>query len=93
MSSASSLASTLLRREILDLHAYHVPDSAGYIKLDAMENPYSVPPALRGEIAAAVAAAAINRLPRPRRRRAQGKNPWCAGLAGRDGGAARQWLG
>ncbi|MDP2694073.1 MAG: histidinol-phosphate transaminase [Gallionella sp.] len=65
MSSASSLASKLLRREILDLHAYHVPDSAGYIKLDAMENPYSVPPALRGEIAHMVAAAAINRYPDP----------------------------
>ena len=65
MPSASSLASTLLRREILDLHAYHVPDSAGYIKLDAMENPYSVPPALCGEIADAVAAAAINRYPDP----------------------------
>jgi histidinol-phosphate aminotransferase len=65
MPSASSLASTLLRREILDLHAYHVPDSAGYIKLDAMENPYPVPSALRGEIADAVAAAAINRYPDP----------------------------
>ena len=65
MPSASSLASTLLRREILDLHAYHVPESAGYIKLDAMENPYSVPPALRGEIADAVAAVAINRYPDP----------------------------
>ena len=65
MSSASFLANTLLRREILDLHAYHVPDSAGYIKLDAMENPYPVPPALRGEIAEAVASAAINRYPDP----------------------------
>ncbi|MBI5438321.1 MAG: histidinol-phosphate transaminase [Nitrosomonadales bacterium] len=65
MSSASSLASTLLRREILDLHAYHVPDSAGYIKLDAMENPYLLPHALRGEIADMVASAAINRYPDP----------------------------
>jgi histidinol-phosphate aminotransferase len=63
--SASSLAGTLLRQEVLDLHAYHVPDSSGYIKLDAMENPYPVPPALRGEIAEAVAAAAINRYPDP----------------------------
>jgi histidinol-phosphate aminotransferase len=55
----------LLRREILELHAYHVPDSAGYIKLDAMENPYQVPPALRGEIAEVVASAAINRYPDP----------------------------
>ncbi|OGS99573.1 MAG: histidinol-phosphate transaminase [Gallionellales bacterium RIFCSPLOWO2_12_FULL_59_22] len=65
MPSAFSLASTLLRREILDLHAYHVPDSTGYIKLDAMENPYPVPSALRGEIAGVVAAAAINRYPDP----------------------------
>lgn len=63
--SASSLASSLLRREILDLHAYHVPDSGGYIKLDAMENPYSVPQALRDEIAAIVAHAALNRYPDP----------------------------
>jgi len=63
--SASSLAGALLRQEVLDLHAYLVPDSSGYIKLDAMENPYLVPPALRGEIAEAVAAAAINRYPDP----------------------------
>jgi len=62
---ASFLAGTLLRQEVLDLHAYHVPDSSGYIKLDAMENPYLVPPALRAEIAEAVAAAAINRYPDP----------------------------
>jgi histidinol-phosphate aminotransferase len=63
--SATSLASALLRHEILELHAYHVPESAGYIKLDAMENPYPIPPALRGEIAETVAAAAINRYPDP----------------------------
>ena len=63
--SASSLSSILLRQEVLGLHAYHVPDSAGYIKLDAMENPYLLPNALRGEIAAAVASAAINRYPDP----------------------------
>lgn len=58
-------ATALLRREILELHAYHVPDSTGYIKLDAMENPYQVPPALLGEIVKAVASAAINRYPDP----------------------------
>ncbi len=63
--TASELAGTLLRREILDLHAYHVPDSAGYIKLDAMENPYQLPTTLREEIAAAVADAPINRYPDP----------------------------
>src|SRR3990172_1693942 len=63
--SASSLAGTLLRQEVIDLHAYHVPDSAGCIKLDAMENPYHLPSVLRGEIAEAVASAAINRYPDP----------------------------
>ena len=63
--SATALAAALLRREVLDLHAYHVPDSSGYIKLDAMENPYLVPSVLRGEIAEAVATAAINRYPDP----------------------------
>ena len=61
----TALVSTLLRGEILDLQAYPVPDSTGYIKLDAMENPYLVSPALREEIAAAVANAAINRYPDP----------------------------
>ena len=62
---AAYLADTLLRREIIALHAYQVPDSVGYIKLDAMENPYPVPEALRREIAEAVADAAINRYPDP----------------------------
>ena len=62
---ASTLVGSLLRKEVLDLHAYHVPDSSGYIKLDAMENPYLVSPVLRGEIAEAVASAAINRYPDP----------------------------
>lgn len=65
MSSIPAPAGALLRQEVLDLHAYYVPDSSGYIKLDAMENPYPVPPALRDEIAAAVATAAINRYPDP----------------------------
>lgn len=33
----------LLRPELRELSAYHVPDSKGYIKLDAMENPYAWP--------------------------------------------------
>jgi histidinol-phosphate aminotransferase len=45
------------------LHAYHVPPASGMIKLDAMENPYFLPPGLRAEIAQAVADAEINRYP------------------------------
>jgi len=75
------LASKLLRQEILDLHAYHVPDSGGYIKLDAMENPYVVPQALRDEIAAAVAHAAINRYPDPNPASLKGKIRSLLGLS------------
>ncbi len=53
----------LLRPDVLALHAYHVPPASGMIKLDAMENPYILPQALRDEIARLVAGAAINRYP------------------------------
>ncbi|MBI5658689.1 MAG: histidinol-phosphate transaminase [Nitrosomonadales bacterium] len=53
----------LLRQEVLALHAYHVPPAAGMVKLDAMENPYPLPPQLREEIARLAADAAINRYP------------------------------
>lgn len=59
------LVHALVRPEILALQAYHVADSTGYIKLDAMENPYLVPQALREEIAAGVADAPLNRYPDP----------------------------
>src|SRR5487761_2580618 len=65
MSSVSQLVNTLIRPELLALAAYHVPDSSGLIKLDAMENPYLVPQSLRDEIAAVVANADINRYPDP----------------------------
>jgi len=54
---------SLIRPEILALHAYHVPVSSGMVKLDAMENPYLLPQDLRDEIARLVADAAINRYP------------------------------
>jgi histidinol-phosphate aminotransferase len=53
----------LLRQEVLALQAYHVPPSAGMVKLDAMENPYALPQPLRDEIAAWAANAALNRYP------------------------------
>lgn len=62
---SAQLPNALLREEILALHAYHVPDSEGYTKLDAMENPYLLPQNLRDEIAGLVANAAVNRYPDP----------------------------
>ena len=53
----------IIRDEIRALTAYHVPDPAGMVKLDAMENPYRLPADLMGAIAARVAGAALNRYP------------------------------
>lgn len=55
----------LLRPEILAMQAYHVPDSAGLVKLDAMENPYRLDEPLRAELARRLADVAINRYPVP----------------------------
>ena len=55
----------IIRDEIRALSAYHVPSSQGMIKLDAMENPYGLPPELQAEIAELVAGAPINRYPDP----------------------------
>ncbi|MEO1766653.1 histidinol-phosphate transaminase [Thiobacter aerophilum] len=53
----------LIRDEIRALTPYHVPEATGYVKLDAMENPYPLPEALRAEIAQLVAHTDINRYP------------------------------
>jgi len=57
--------SDLIRREIQALSAYHVPDAAGMIKLDAMENPFSMPDELLQELAQQLTGAEINRYPDP----------------------------
>lgn len=53
----------LIRDEIRALSAYHVPEHAGLVRLDAMENPHQLPIALCQEIAELAAAAPINRYP------------------------------
>jgi len=53
----------VIRPEILRLLPYHVPSSSGMIKLNAMENPYSLPETLREEIAQLVTTISANRYP------------------------------
>ena len=55
----------LVRPEILALKAYHVADAAGMVKLDAMENPYPLPPAMRRELAEVLSRVELNRYPEP----------------------------
>jgi len=63
--SAADLVRRLVRDEIRALSAYHVASAEGMVKLDAMENPYRLPEAVRAEIGRAVADALINRYPDP----------------------------
>jgi len=58
----------LIRDEIRALAAYPVPDSQGMVKLDAMENPYGLPPEIEAEVARLVACAPLNRYPDPQAR-------------------------
>lgn len=54
-----------IRSEIRDLSAYHVPDSADFIKLDAMENPYHWPETMVEEWLAVLREVSLNRYPDP----------------------------
>lgn len=60
-----SLITHIIRPEILDLSKYHVPDSSGFVKLDAMENPYTLSPQLQQALAQRLAQVALNRYPVP----------------------------
>jgi histidinol-phosphate aminotransferase len=60
-----SLIDNVIRSDVRSLAAYPVPDSAGFVKLDAMENPYSLPEHLRAELGQRLAQAAMNRYPVP----------------------------
>ena len=63
MSMHSSLNN--IRPEIRSIGAYHVADATGLIKLDAMENPYTLPDDLKAQLAQALAQVAMNRYPIP----------------------------
>jgi len=39
-----------IRQDIQSMQAYAIQDSAGMLKLDAMENPFALPPALQAEL-------------------------------------------
>ena len=56
---------SVIREEIRGIAAYHVPDSTGMVKLDAMENPYGLPSDLTQEIGRLAAQAGLNRYPDP----------------------------
>jgi histidinol-phosphate aminotransferase len=54
---------SLIRDEVRAMSAYHVPSADGMVKLDAMENPFSLPPALARQLGERLASVALNRYP------------------------------
>ena len=52
-----------IRRDVQSMHAYPIQDSAGMVKLDAMENGYTLPPALQAQLGERLGKLAINRYP------------------------------
>ncbi len=56
-------ATARLRPDVQAMHAYAVQDCTGMVKLDAMENPYQLPPALQAELGQRLGALAVNRYP------------------------------
>ena len=55
----------LVRPEVLAMKAYHVAPARGMVKLDAMENPYRLPPHLARELGERLAGVEVNRYPDP----------------------------
>ncbi|HEX7605696.1 MAG TPA: histidinol-phosphate transaminase [Usitatibacter sp.] len=56
---------SLVRDDVRALTAYHVAPADGLVKLDAMENPYGLPPELREAMAKRLALVDVNRYPDP----------------------------
>jgi histidinol-phosphate aminotransferase len=54
-----------IRQDVQSMHAYAIQDSRGLIKLDAMENPFTLPPELQQELGQRLGRLAINRYPGP----------------------------
>ena len=52
-----------IRQDVQGMHAYAVQDSRGMVKLDAMENPFTLPHELQALLGQRLGAVAINRYP------------------------------
>ncbi|MDP3652544.1 MAG: histidinol-phosphate transaminase [Rhodoferax sp.] len=62
-SPLDALIQRRIRPDVLAMHAYAVQDSAGLVKLDAMENPHRLPLALQEALGQRLGALALNRYP------------------------------
>lgn len=63
--SEDNLISTIFRKEVLAMSAYKVADATGFIKLDAMENPYNWPEDIKISWLETLKDCPLNRYPDP----------------------------
>ncbi len=65
MNTQKTLTSALMRirQDVQSMQAYAVQDATGLLKLDAMENPFGLPPGLQAELGRRLGALALNRYP------------------------------
>lgn len=63
MNDVSPTLKKLIRQDVQSMHAYAIQDSAGMVKLDAMENPHRLPADLQAKLGERLGALALNRYP------------------------------
>jgi histidinol-phosphate aminotransferase len=61
--STAERIAAVIRQDVKSMHAYAIQQSAGLVKLDAMENPFRLPDALQRELGERLGRVAINRYP------------------------------
>ena len=66
MTPLSERMSRYLRADVQGMHGYAVQPSAGFVKVDTMENPFRLPAALRRALGERLAEVALNRYPAER---------------------------
>ena len=64
--SLTETALNRIRADVRAMHAYTVQAADGLLKMDAMENPFGLPPALQAALGQRLGALALNRYPGPR---------------------------
>ena len=63
MTTQTNKALRFIRPDVQAMHAYAVQHSVGMVKLDAMENPFTLSPELQAKLGARLGAVEVNRYP------------------------------
>ena len=63
MNTVQTLIEKRIRPDVQSMHAYAIQDAAGFIKLDAMENPHRLSLELQAELGQRLGSVALNRYP------------------------------